>query len=405
MGALVYDVGMEEDPSHREAEPSAVDERRRAEYNRGICVPRTEFSPIVFTIVTSVTPDVSGTLRAQESDNVAGRVAKLGLPETGKCAAAARDQPSIWPSTAISGRLDRAVVAVLDPHRDAQALLGRATRSRAPSAPPLATAPGSGARQLGVEVAVAGDQLRVGAHGRALARQQLAAAARTWRRWWRSGSAKQTTPQPSVQVGDLGRRARRRPRATSSSAACCGGMGGVAVAGDVPAAGGRTGRGRRGGCRSSCGAAAARGCRSSSAAPRGRGRRPRDRVARPRRACRGPGARRSRRPASRRPSPAPRRRPTRPAAGPGTASRPSASWSGRSGSPCQATSEPSRSTTATCTLWRLSSSSPRTTVTVISAYRTGDAGAAGTGGVRPRPARAAARGAGRSRCRSRTSRR
>src|SRR6185503_5609908 len=66
----------------------------------------------------------------------------------------------------------------------------------------------------------------------------------------------------------------------------------------------------------------------------------------------------------------------------------------RCGSPCQATSRPSRSTTATCTLWRLSSSSPRTTVTVISAYRTGDARAAGTGSLRSRPARAAARRAG-----------
>src|SRR6478609_11767921 len=96
-----------------------------------------------------------------------------------------------------------------------------------------------------------------------------------------------------------------------------------------------------------------------------------------------------------------------------SASRPSAStapdatrgwaWNGfalermvvrRWGSPCQATSRPPVSTTATCTLWRLSSSSPRTTVTVISAYRTGDARAARTGGLRPRPARAAVRGAG-----------
>ena len=75
---------------------------------------------------------------------------------------------------------------------------------------------------------------------------------------------------------------------------------------------------------------------------------------------------------------------------------PSASWSAGAGSPCQATSEPPvGSTTATCTLWRLSSSPPRTTVTVISAYRTGDAGAAGTGSIRPRPARAAERGADR----------
>src|SRR3954453_3742082 len=96
-----------------------------------------------------------------------------------------------------------------------------------------------------------------------------------------------------------------------------------------------------------------------------------------------------------------------------SASRPSAStapdatrgcaWNGfapdrivvrRWASPCQATRRPSLLTTATCTLWRLSSSSPRTTVTVISAYRTGDARAAGTGGLRPRPARAAVRAAG-----------
>src|SRR3954454_12825226 len=96
-----------------------------------------------------------------------------------------------------------------------------------------------------------------------------------------------------------------------------------------------------------------------------------------------------------------------------SASRPSAStapdatrgcaWNGfapdrivvrRWASPCQATRRPALLTTATCTLWRLSSSSPRTTVTVISAYRTGDARATGTGGLRPRSARSAACGAG-----------
>src|SRR3954453_13545768 len=63
-------------------------------------------------------------------------------------------------------------------------------------------------------------------------------------------------------------------------------------------------------------------------------------------------------------------------------------------SPCQATSRPRLSATATCTLWRLSSSAPRTTVTVIRAYRTGDARATRPGGLRRPPARSAAWGAG-----------
>src|SRR5205085_9297133 len=50
---------------------------------------------------------------------------------------------------------------------------------------------------------------------------------------------------------------------------------------------------------------------------------------------------------------------------------------------------------ATWTTWRLSTIPERTTVTVMSAYRTGDARAAGTGGLRPRPARPALRRADR----------
>ena len=67
----------------------------------------------------------------------------------------------------------------------------------------------------------------------------------------------------------------------------------------------------------------------------------------------------------------PRRRRTRPAAW---------AWNGfalermvvrRCGSPCQATSSPAGVDNGHVHAWRLSSSSPRTTVTVISAYRTG----------------------------------
>src|SRR5437764_14052688 len=78
MGALVYDVGMEEDPATKRWQW----ERRRAEYNRGFHSENrnvTECSPS-----SQVLRPGQRRVRAQESDNVTGRVAKLGLLEPGK---------------------------------------------------------------------------------------------------------------------------------------------------------------------------------------------------------------------------------------------------------------------------------------------------------------------------------
>jgi hypothetical protein len=79
MGALVYDVGMEEDPATKDVAVGHADGRSiTAEFH---------FENQIFTLCSlpsQVLRPRQRHVRAQETDNVAGRVAKLGLLEAGK---------------------------------------------------------------------------------------------------------------------------------------------------------------------------------------------------------------------------------------------------------------------------------------------------------------------------------
>src|SRR6478752_9183855 len=100
MGALVYDVGMEEDPATKEGGSGNAD---GAEYNRGISF-RKPICHLVFTIVISVTP---GSTARPRAGNRQRRRASCGARAAGigqVAAAAAPSRASARARPSASGR-------------------------------------------------------------------------------------------------------------------------------------------------------------------------------------------------------------------------------------------------------------------------------------------------------------